>query len=65
MNSTQRAHRAPGIAFRPNVDCFKALATQDTAVEFSGQIKTIAVSLRKIANDLRLRWTATPSWSRR
>jgi fumarate hydratase class II len=32
---------------------FEALSTQDTAVELSGQLKTTAVSLMKIANDLR------------
>jgi fumarate hydratase class II len=45
--------RTTGIAFRPNVNFFEALATQDTAVELSGQLKTVAVSLMKIANDLR------------
>ena len=45
--------RATGLPFRPNVSLFEALATQDTAVELSGQLKTIAVSLMKIANDLR------------
>ena len=44
---------ATGIAFTPNVNFFEALATQDTAVELSGQLKTLAVSLMKIANDLR------------
>lgn len=32
---------------------FEALSAQDTAVELSGQLKTTAVSLMKIANDLR------------
>ena len=45
--------RATGLAFRPNSSLFEALATQDTAVELSGQLKTVAVSLMKIANDLR------------
>ncbi|MEO8308926.1 MAG: class II fumarate hydratase, partial [Pseudomonadota bacterium] len=45
--------RATGLAFRPNSNLFEALATQDTAVELSGQLKTLAVSLMKIANDLR------------
>jgi fumarate hydratase class II len=45
--------QATCIAFRPNVNLFEALAAQDTAVELSGQLKTIAVSLMKIANDLR------------
>ncbi len=42
-----------GIAFRPPDDYFEALSCQDTAVELSGQLKTTAVSLMKIANDLR------------
>ncbi len=42
-----------GIAFRPADDYFEALSCQDTAVELSGQLKTTAVSLMKIANDLR------------
>jgi len=45
--------KATGLAFRPNVSLFEAIATQDTAVELSGQLKTVAVSLMKIANDLR------------
>jgi fumarate hydratase class II len=45
--------RATGLPFRPNSSLFEALATQDTAVELSGQLKTVAVSLMKIANDLR------------
>jgi fumarate hydratase class II len=32
---------------------FAAQGTQDAAVEFSGQLRTLAVSLMKIANDLR------------
>jgi fumarate hydratase class II len=42
-----------GIAFRPADSYFEALSSQDTAVEVSGQLKTTAVSLMKIANDLR------------
>jgi fumarate hydratase class II len=42
-----------GIAFRPNLNLFESLSAQDTAVELSGQLKVIAVSLMKIANDLR------------
>jgi fumarate hydratase class II len=42
-----------GIAFRPADSYFEALSSQDTAVELSGQLKTTAVSLLKIANDLR------------
>jgi len=42
-----------GIAFHPSRNYFEALSCQDTAVELSGQLKVIAVSLLKIANDLR------------
>jgi fumarate hydratase class II len=42
-----------GVAFRPADSYFEALSSQDTAVELSGQLKTTAVSLLKIANDLR------------
>jgi len=42
-----------GLPFRPNVNLFEGIATQDTAVELSGQLKTLAVSLIKISNDLR------------
>jgi fumarate hydratase class II len=41
------------IAFRPSDDFFEALSSQDTAVELSGQLKVLSVSLTKIANDLR------------
>jgi fumarate hydratase class II len=42
-----------GVAFRPADSYFEALSSQDTAVELSGQLKSTAVSLMKIANDLR------------
>ena len=42
-----------GIEFRPNRNYFESLSAQDAAVELSGQLKVIAVSLMKIANDLR------------
>ncbi|MGI9202421.1 MAG: class II fumarate hydratase [Woeseiaceae bacterium] len=41
------------IAFKPAASLFAALSSQDTAVEASGQLRTLAVSLTKIANDLR------------
>src|SRR6185437_5306845 len=41
------------VPFTPARNYFEALSSQDTAVELSGQLKTIAVSLMKIANDLR------------
>jgi fumarate hydratase class II len=42
-----------GIEFRPSENYFEALSSQDTAVELSGQLKVLSVSLMKIANDLR------------
>jgi len=42
-----------GLTLRPNPNFFEALASQDTAVELSGQLKVIAGSIMKIANDLR------------
>jgi fumarate hydratase class II len=49
--------RETGFAFREAKNHFEAQAAQDAAVETSGQIKTIAVSLIKIANDVR--WLAS------
>lgn len=42
-----------GIQFVPKKNYFEALSCQDTAVELSGHLKTLAVSLMKISNDLR------------
>ncbi|HVA54937.1 MAG TPA: class II fumarate hydratase [Gammaproteobacteria bacterium] len=42
-----------GIHFCTSENYFEAMSSQDTAVELSGQLKTLAVSLMKIANDLR------------
>jgi len=45
--------RLTGIAFVPSRNYFESLSAQDAAVELSGQLKVVAVSLMKIANDLR------------
>ncbi len=42
-----------GEAFSSNENKFEGLSSQDAAVELSGQLKTVAVSLMKISNDLR------------
>ena len=42
-----------GIDFCVKPNLFEALSAQDAAVEMSGQLKTAAVSLMKISNDLR------------
>jgi fumarate hydratase class II len=44
---------ASGCRFEPSSNYFESLSSQDAAVELSGQLKTIAVSMMKIANDLR------------
>lgn len=41
------------LPFVPSADFFESLSSQDTAVEVSGQLKVVAVSLMKISNDLR------------
>ncbi|GAB4353636.1 MAG: class II fumarate hydratase [Methylohalobius crimeensis] len=41
------------LPFKPNDSFFESLSCQDTAVELSGQLKTLACGLMKIANDLR------------
>lgn len=41
------------LEFTAAKDYFERLATQDTAVALSGQLRTLAVALMKIANDLR------------
>ena len=42
-----------GHPFRTSENYFESLSSQDAAVELSGQLKTIATSVMKIANDLR------------
>lgn len=42
-----------GLPFMAMDNPFVGLASQDNAVEMSGQLKTLAVTLMKIANDLR------------
>jgi fumarate hydratase, class II len=42
-----------GIGFEPSDNYFESMSAQDAAVELSGQLKVVAVSITKIANDLR------------
>ncbi len=46
-----------GLHFRPAKNRFEAQAARDAAVETSGALKTVSVSLVKIANDIR--WLAS------
>ena len=48
-----RIAAASGLPFREAVNHFEAQAAKDAAVETSGQLKTLAVGLTKIANDIR------------
>src|SRR6188474_2786678 len=43
-----------GLVIHPPADFFEATAARDGLVEASGALKTVAVSLTKIANDIRL-----------
>ncbi len=45
--------RLSGAPFDTAANAFEGIATQDVAVELSGQLNTLAVSLMKISNDLR------------
>ena len=49
----QEISRYSGIEFTEAVNHFEAQAAQDAAVEASSSLKTVAVSLSKIANDIR------------
>ncbi|MFI6500521.1 class II fumarate hydratase [Nonomuraea typhae] len=48
-----KLREATGIRFTEAEDHFEAQSAQDSIVELSGQLKVVAVSLNKIANDLR------------
>jgi fumarate hydratase, class II len=49
-----RLSEETGLTISPPADPFEAQAARDALVEVSGALKTVAVSLTKIANDLRL-----------
>ena len=53
MQATALLSRQTGLDLHPARNLFAAIAAQDTAVELSGQLRTVAVVLMKIANDLR------------
>jgi len=50
---SQQLTRLTQVHFTPGKNLFALIGSQDTAVAVSGQLKTTAVSLMKIANDLR------------
>lgn len=49
----RKIRKASGAPFASNESFFESLSAQDAAVEMSGQLKTAAVSIMKISNDLR------------
>lgn len=49
----ERLTELTGLPFSPRSNFFEGLASQDSSVELSGQLKTLAVALMKISNDLR------------
>ena len=49
----KRLSAETGLPFLSSRNYFVSLSSQDAIVELSGQIKTVAVSVMKIANDLR------------
>ncbi len=49
----KRLSQQTGLAFITSRNYFVSLSSQDSIVELSGQLKTVAVSMMKIANDLR------------
>jgi fumarate hydratase, class II len=49
----EKLSAATGLRILPPADFFEATAARDALVEASGALKTVAVSLTKIANDLR------------
>ncbi len=49
----QQLAKKTGIKFQEADNHFEAQATRDCVVEASGELKTIAISLSKIANDIR------------
>lgn len=49
----KRLSAETGLPFIASRNYFVSLSSQDAAVELSGQFKTVAVSMMKIANDLR------------
>ncbi len=50
----QKISELTGLPFVSATNKFEALASEDTLVEVSGALNTVAVSLMKIANDIRL-----------
>src|SRR5207244_1500270 len=53
--------RETGLEISPPADPFEAQAARDGIVEVSGALKTVAVSLTKVANDIRFLGSGPPA----
>jgi len=49
----EKISKQTGFEFKPANNKFECMSSQDHAVEMSGQLKTLAVTIIKISNDLR------------
>ena len=56
LMSAQLSHDT-GLEFRPAANSFESMANRDAAVEVSGALKTVAIGLSNIANNIR--WLAS------
>lgn len=50
----ERVRALTGLDFQPNPNKFEGMGAEDSLVELSGVLNTLAVSLTKIGNDIRL-----------
>lgn len=57
LEAVEKITELTGLPFSPAENKFEALSAHDSIVEMSGVLKTVAVSLMKIANDIR--WLAS------
>lgn len=53
VKAIDRINDITKLSFTEAVSCYKGLSSLDTVVNFSGHLKTCAIALGKIANDLR------------
>jgi len=53
LRFAEELSKETGLSFSPSGCFFESLSCQDSAVELSGQLRVVAVSIMKIANDLR------------
>ena len=51
---TELLSKETGIEFSPANSLFEKISSQDTALELSGQLRVVATSMFKIANDMRM-----------